>query len=60
MSLGDISNTVCLLKSLVWLEKFNPWMKSPKKNVSEWMLVQSKQTTVVDKINVSKYDEISM
>ena len=58
MSIGEIDNTVRILKSFVRLESFNPWMDSHEKDKLEWMLVQSKRTTVGDKNNVRKYYEI--
>ena len=58
MRLGKIFNTMCLLKSVVCLENFNLSMNSPKKNESDLMLVQSKNTSVGDKRNVNKYYKI--
>ena len=61
MDIGEISNIVCLIKLLVCLENFNPWMNSPKKIKSEWMFAHSKLTTAGDKnITIKYYDMVRL
>ena len=58
MNFGEIANTVCMFKSLVGLEDFNTWMKSPNKIKLGWTFIQSKQAKVVDENIVRKYYDI--
>ena len=58
MDLGEIANTVCLLKALFSFKISTlEWTHLRTTHRNE-MLVQSKQTTVGDKNNVRKYYEI--
>ena len=55
---GEIANIVWLNKSLVCPEDSNLSINTHNIFKSEWIFVQSNQSTIVDKINARKYDGI--
>ena len=55
---GEISNTMCLLKCPVFPENFHQCMNWPNMIKLEWIFIQSKKITVVDKNNVRNYHGI--